>query len=421
MKSAAVLPAQATHCKGIYLERMFSVAGSYVTAPGLYGFSALPSGPCTNSSSCDPPGAAKQLVSSCSPASMFAYALPAGGLAPCQGAGVDVTVAGASGGALQQHQASVATRAPSAWSVDGLTTRLAAVALSLSSRCGKTLSVLQVWRSTLGPNLDSLVKQGSDEVAVLPAYQLPYVHDQRLAGFVEASRSHGITGKELGTISQVWSKGALQVVQNVAGVPADCHPRTKLQDGAAAAVGEALYIPVYEQVSPLPHVVAVFELLVAASSSECMVVANVISAVSDLLSQVQLSVSRPAPAPVATPTLRAPVYLQQQQLGQPEATPASAGSSSGSMCVTATAVIGQPACSAGGSATTAGRGSPHYGVASHTPSAWNSNPGSPARGQARGGGGSAGGGPGSALMSRSSSMARTESVRALWAIAGSSP
>lgn len=398
---------------------MFSVANAYGTAPGMYGFSALASGPCTSSSSGDPPGAARQLASSCSPASMFHYALPVGGLAPCQVAGAD---AAAAAGALQQHPTPVATRAPSAWAVDGLTNRLAAVALSLSSRCGRTLSVLQVWRSTLGPNLDSLVKHGSDEVAVLPAYQLPYVHDQRLASFVEASRSRGITGKELGTISQVWSKGALQVVQNVAGVPADCHPRTKLQDGAAAAIGEVLYIPVYEQVSPLPHVVAVFELLVAASSSQCMVVANVISTVSDLLSQVQLSVSRPAPAPVAAPTLRpqqAPVYLQQQQLGQFGAPTASAGSSSGSMCMPAPAAIVQLASSAGGSATASG--SPMYGAASHTPSSWTSNPcGSPAQGRARGGGGSAGGGPGSSLMSRSSSLARTESVRALYAIAGES-
>lgn len=188
---------------------------------------------------------------------------------------------------------------------DSLSSRLAVVALGIATRCGPTLGVTQVWRSLLGPNLESLAKIGSTETALMPVYQVPYMHDDRLLGFMQACRTQGIIGTELGSIAQVWSKGALQVVQHVPSISSDCHPRTKLQD-CAGTVAEVVYIPVYEQYSPLPHVVAVLEVLVAVGSRDSMVVANVISLASELLSQVKLSISRPKPMMVPQQATPAP-------------------------------------------------------------------------------------------------------------------
>lgn len=80
----------------------------------------------------------------------------------------------------------------------------------------------------------------------------------------------------------------MQVVQNLCIIPEVLHPRCRLPDAASAAVGEVLYIPVYDLHTPHAGPVAVLEALLSATATDSMLVANFISVVGNVLSCMQV-------------------------------------------------------------------------------------------------------------------------------------
>jgi hypothetical protein len=129
--------------------------------------------------------------------------------------------------------------------------------------------------------------------------------DAALAPFHEACAREGVAVSALGPQGKVWESGAVQVVQRVDSLAADAHPRALL-GAAAAALGEVCWLPIYDATpgTAARGVVAVLELAMRARGSDAMVVANAISAVSDLLAAQGLALGAPAPPP-APPAPRA--------------------------------------------------------------------------------------------------------------------
>lgn len=80
----------------------------------------------------------------------------------------------------------------------------------------------------------------------------------------------------------------MKVVQNLCIIPEVLHPRCRLPDAASAAVGEVLYIPVYDLHTPHAGPVAVLEALLSATATDSMLVANFISVVGNVLSCMQV-------------------------------------------------------------------------------------------------------------------------------------
>jgi hypothetical protein len=100
-------------------------------------------------------------------------------------------------------------------------------------------------------------------------------------------------------MGKVWESGVVQVVQNAENLSSETHPCNRLQGGGlASAIGEIVYVPIYDRSpgSPAQGVVAVVELMMNARTTDVMVVANIISTVSQLLSALALALSSPAAA-----------------------------------------------------------------------------------------------------------------------------
>jgi len=112
---------------------------------------------------------------------------------------------------------------------------------------------------------------------------------------------------QLGPMGKVWESGVVQVVQNAENLSVETHPCNRLQGGGlAAAVGEIVYVPIYDRTpgTAAQGVVAVVELMMSSRTTDVMVVANIISTVSELLMALTLALSNPAaPGPAAPGSL----------------------------------------------------------------------------------------------------------------------
>lgn len=165
---------------------------------------------------------------------------------------------------------------------------------TLQSRfCPGSLALVQVWASCIGTTWKGISKAQLDSVVMHTPDQPYSMEDAALQDFRTNSYQQGITGSALGMIGKVWSSGALQVVQNVAIIPRTVHPRNKLEASASKLIAELVYIPIYDLTAPASGVVAILEVIVSASAVETMIVAAVISNVSTILEELQLSLSKP--------------------------------------------------------------------------------------------------------------------------------
>jgi len=200
-------------------------------------------------------------------------------------------------------------------------------------------------------------------------------------------------------LGKVWSSGALAVVQNVAIIPSSVHPRDKLEGGLTDRLAELMYIPIYDMRQPDAGVLACLEVAISAAATEALV-ANIISEAADLLSQLQLALSKPedmqrtssgsSASPRSTPRMASP-QTPSAQLPPlrmvpppPQAMVAPAPSAFASAAACPPSMPGSPVTGSSyssRSSTSSRSGSPTYRAASH--------------------------------LSRTSSMARTQSVRYL--------
>ena len=106
-------------------------------------------------------------------------------------------------------------------------------------------------------------------------------------------------------MGKVWEAGVVQVVQNASNLPNDMHPVNSLPGERPAAVGEVVYLPVYDALagSTTQGVVAALELMMNPRSTDVMVVANIISTASNIMQALGLALSNPAQqGAAATPT-----------------------------------------------------------------------------------------------------------------------
>lgn len=87
---------------------------------------------------------------------------------------------------------------------------------------------------------------------------------------------------------RVLRSGCVQVVQNMHIIPGVLHPRCRLTEAAAAAVGEVVYVPVYDLHAPAAGPVAVLEALLSSRASDSMLVASFISAAGHALEAAQV-------------------------------------------------------------------------------------------------------------------------------------
>lgn len=99
----------------------------------------------------------------------------------------------------------------------------------------------------------------------------------------------------LGPMGKVWESGVVQVVQNAVNLSADVHPINRLPGTLASAVGEIVYLPVYDAMpgTTSQGIVAVVELMMNSRSTDVMVVANIISTASETMQVLGLALSNP--------------------------------------------------------------------------------------------------------------------------------
>lgn len=188
---------------------------------------------------------------------------------------------------------------------DELGSRLLTLVQAIVSRwSGGALALCQVWKPlNASPGAEVLSQHG----AIFVCHGLPFaVGNAQLQGFRLRSCEAGITAATLGMLSKV-AGGCIQVIQNVTALPSDVHPRNKL-NGSLHAVGELVYIPVYDRLQLGGGLVGILEILLPAHVSESMLVANMISYVSAVMDTLNLSLSssaveeaRPAVAPRQSP------------------------------------------------------------------------------------------------------------------------
>ncbi|KAK9846372.1 hypothetical protein WJX81_002535 [Elliptochloris bilobata] len=173
--------------------------------------------------------------------------------------------------------------------------KLSMLLQAINGRFWQSLALAQVWSST--SDSDALPSSGAkkgQQKTVLSTDALPCaINDTGLQQFRVRSCEQGISSAGLGMLGKVWSTGALQVVQNVAIIPQSVHPRNKLDSSLARLVSELIYIPIYDVALPKDGVQAVLELVVAADAQENQIVGNVISYVSNILDELQLSLAKP--------------------------------------------------------------------------------------------------------------------------------
>eukprot|EP00884_Botryococcus_braunii_P004643 jgi/Botrbrau1/1417/Bobra.0063s0113.1 len=183
---------------------------------------------------------------------------------------------------------------------DELGSRLLTLIQAIVSRwSGGALALCQIWKPLIAvPGAEGSSQQG----AIFGCHGLPFaVGNAQLQGFRLRSCELGITAATLGMLNKV-AGGCIQVIQNVTALPSDVHPRNKL-NGSLHAVGELVYIPVYDRLQVGGGLVAILEILLPANVAESMLVANMISYVSAIMDTLNLSLSSPAaePPPAVAP------------------------------------------------------------------------------------------------------------------------
>ena len=103
-----------------------------------------------------------------------------------------------------------------------------------------------------------------------------------------------------GPMGQVWENGDVQVVQYPANLPSSVYPLDRFPGELLGTLGEVVYIPVYDgriHGSPTPGIVGVVECMLNRNDATDMVVAKVISALSDILGDIGLSLHPPRQIP----------------------------------------------------------------------------------------------------------------------------
>ena len=97
-----------------------------------------------------------------------------------------------------------------------------------------------------------------------------------------------------GPMGKVWENGDVQVVQYPDNLPTSVYPLDRFPGDLLGALGEVVYIPVYDGESgPTPGIVAVVECMLNRNHATDMVVAKVISALGDILRDIGLSLHPP--------------------------------------------------------------------------------------------------------------------------------
>lgn len=132
---------------------------------------------------------------------------------------------------------------------------------------------------------------------LLKAEALCLLGNPILQDFHVACCHQGLPLTQLGPMGKVWESGVVQIVQHSGNLSTDTHPlNLMLPSVAESAVDEILYLPVYDAApgTTVQGVVAVLELMVNPRSTDVMVVANLISTVSDIMGNLGLAISNPA-------------------------------------------------------------------------------------------------------------------------------
>ena len=135
---------------------------------------------------------------------------------------------------------------------------------------------------------------------LLKAEALCLLGNPSLQDFHIACCHQGLPLTHLGPMGKVWESGVVQVVQHAGNLATDVHPLNLLPpDLALSSVDEIVYLPIYDAApnSPVQGVVAALELMVSPRSTDVMVVANLISTVSEVMVAVGLALSNPQQQP----------------------------------------------------------------------------------------------------------------------------
>jgi hypothetical protein len=99
----------------------------------------------------------------------------------------------------------------------------------------------------------------------------------------------------LGPMSKVWQHGAVQIIQAANSLPTDIHPLNRISPQAAPSlVAEIIYLPVYDAIlgeNATQGVVAAIEIMISPQNMDVMIVANVISTVSQIMEGLDLALN----------------------------------------------------------------------------------------------------------------------------------
>lgn len=105
----------------------------------------------------------------------------------------------------------------------------------------------------------------------------------------------GVPLTVLGPMSKVWQHGAVQIIQAANSLPADIHPLNRISpQKVASLVAEIVYLPVYDATigeNATQGVVAAIELMISPQNTDVMIVANVISTVSQIMEGLNLALN----------------------------------------------------------------------------------------------------------------------------------
>lgn len=124
-----------------------------------------------------------------------------------------------------------------------------------------------------------------------------------LQEFHQQCVADGVPLTHLGPMGKVWESGVVQVVQNAVNLSAEVHPLNRLP-AKDSVVGEVVYLPVYDAMpgSTTQGVVAAVELMMNSRSLDVMVVANIISAASNIMQALGLALCNPQQPAQQAPT-----------------------------------------------------------------------------------------------------------------------
>lgn len=115
--------------------------------------------------------------------------------------------------------------------------------------------------------------------------------------------NQGVPLSVLGPMSKVWQHGAVQIIQAANSLPTNIHPLNRMSPQAASSlVAEIIYLPVYDAIvgeSATQGVVAAIEIMISPQNVDVMIVANVISTVSQVMEGLNLALNSNTPAALA--------------------------------------------------------------------------------------------------------------------------